>query len=186
MQELQDYSGEFRPDITMHDFSKDTLVKAWQAASKLFAGMDGIWCHIIRERFGQEMACELEIEAWKRCNPLEVRWTAEAMNIQGDDVAALFKVLQTYAGTGGILDLEFDLKNRNHGIMTVRRCPGVAYNEKHGETELQKNACEVIDMGCFERLGHLINPKIKMTCLNLPTRERRDDLACQWEWHLEE
>ncbi len=84
MQELQDYSGEFRPDVTMHDFSKDTLVKAWRAAAKLFAGMDGIWCHLIRERFGQEMACELENEAWKRCNPLEVRWTVQAMNIQGD------------------------------------------------------------------------------------------------------
>jgi hypothetical protein len=36
MEELKDYSGEFRRDIKLQDFSKDALVRLWTAASKLY------------------------------------------------------------------------------------------------------------------------------------------------------
>ena len=44
MKELQDYSGSFRPDLKLQDFSKDALVRMWQAAAKLYIGIDGLGC----------------------------------------------------------------------------------------------------------------------------------------------
>ena len=66
MRELQDYSGEFLPDVTMHDFSRERLVAAWYAASKLYIGIDGLWYGLIKERFGEQVACELDREIWER------------------------------------------------------------------------------------------------------------------------
>jgi len=186
MAELQDYSGEFRPDVTMHDFSKDRLVEAWRAASKLYEGINGLWYTLIRERFGAQMAAELHKEIWKRNSPLEVRWVRESMNIQGDDIAAFFKFIQTYPGLAGIQDVQCELKNKNHGIYTVNRCLALEYAERHGDTVLLKHGCEEIDMEAFERLPRLFNPKIKMTCLKLPPRKNKDEIACQWEFELEE
>ena len=185
MEELQDYSGELKPDLKMHDFSKDALVRAWYAAAKLYIGLDGLWYTLIRERFGEQMALELDTELWKRAAHLEVRRVREAMNIWGDDVASVLKFLQVDPGGGGILDLKCELKHRNDGILTVTRCRGLEYFERHGETAAQKNACEVLDAEGFAQAAHFFNPNIKVTPLKLPPRKSQNEIACQWEFKTE-
>ena len=186
MGELPDYSGELKPDLKMQDFSKDALVRLWQAAGKLYVGLDGLWYSLIRERLGEQMARELDRELWKRAAHLEVRRVREAMNIWGEDVASVFKFLQVDLGGGAIWpDFECALKDRNHGILTIKRCRGLEYYERHGETTLQKHACEVLDVEGFEDAAHLFNPNIKVTALKLPPRKSKDEIACQWEFKLE-
>ncbi|NQT47707.1 MAG: hypothetical protein HQ578_01885, partial [Chloroflexi bacterium] len=94
MEEMQDYSGPLRPDLKMEEFSKEALVRLWQAAGKLYVGLDGIWYSLIRERYGEDVARELDAELWRREAPLEVRRNREAMNIWGDDVESVLKFLQ--------------------------------------------------------------------------------------------
>jgi hypothetical protein len=186
MGELKDYSGDFRPDVRMHDFSKDTLVRAWVAAAKLYIGIDGLWYSLIKERFGEQMANELEIELWRRGTPLEALRVREAMNIRGDDVAAVFKAFQCDPGVTGVMEVECELKNKDHGILTVKGCRSLEYFERHGDAAMQKIACEVIDMEELEKYAQTFNPKISMTCLKLPPRKNADEIACQWEFKIEE
>jgi hypothetical protein len=49
MSDLEDYSGEFRPDLNMQDFSKDALVRLWQAGGKLYIGLDGLWYNMMTD-----------------------------------------------------------------------------------------------------------------------------------------
>ena len=186
MAELEDYSGEFKPDVKMRDFSKDTLVKAWVTAAKLYIGIDGIWTSVIREKYGEQLALELDAEVWRRNTPLEVRRVREAMNIHGEDVAALLKAYQCDPGVTGVAEIECQLKNQNHGILTFKRGLSLEYLERHGDTALQKFACEVLDMKEIESYAHLFNPGIKVTCLKLPPRKSPDEIACQWEFKLED
>jgi len=72
MGELKDYSGELKSDLKLQDFSKDALVRLWQAAGKLYVGLDGLWYSLIRERFGEQTARELDRELWKRAAHLLV------------------------------------------------------------------------------------------------------------------
>jgi len=185
MEELRDYRGEFKPDLKMEDFSKDALVRLWQAGGKLYLGLDGIWYSLIKERFGEQMALELDAEVWRRNTPLEVRRVREAMNIHGEDVAAVFKTYQCDPGVTGVAEIECELKNKNHGILTFKRCLSLEYFERHGETALQKFACEVLDMKEIESYAHLFNPNIKVTPLKLPPRKSKDEIACQWEFKIE-
>jgi len=185
MDELQDYSGDFRPHLKMEDFSKEALIRLWQLGGKLYLGLDGIWFGVIKERFGEELAVELDTEVWKRVEMPEWQRCTAAMNIQGDDVATMFKVMQIDPGGAAIMDMEFDLKNRNHGIVTFKRCAPLEWIEKHGTPARQKNACDM-DITWFNDWAHMLNPKIKVTPLKLPPRKSKDEVACIWEFKLEE
>ena len=187
MKELKDYSGEFRPDLKPQDFSKDALVRMWEAAAKLYIQMDGFWHDLIRERYGEQTALELSREVWRRATPTEASRAAEAMNIHGKDVATLFKTWQVDPGAAGIWDADWTLKNKNHGIMTVKRCAPLEYYERHHyDNEKIKWFCDVIDREGFETYAKVFNPKIKIAALFVPPRKTTDKIACQWEFTLEE
>ena len=185
MEDLEDYSGEFRRNLRLDDFSKAALVRLWQAAGKLYVGLDGIWYSLIRERFGEDMARELDAEVWRRETALEVGRVREALNIWGDDVASVLKFIQTDPGGGAIFpEFECELKDKNYGILTIRRCLGLEYYERHGEREMQKHACEVLDVEGFQAAAGLFSPRIKVRALKLPPRKSADEIACQWEFRL--
>jgi len=187
MGELQDYSGALKPDLKMADFSKEALISLWSVTGLQYCALDGIWYNLIRERFGEELARELDAEAWRRQTPLEVRWTRQALNIWGNDVEAVMKWLQVDIGSGPVFpEFTCELKSKNVGVMTVKKCRGLDYFERHGETDLMINSCHVVDVEGFKNLARMFNPKMKCTPLKLPPRESPDDIACQWEFRLED
>ena len=87
MKELQDYSGEFLPELRLQDFSKDALIRLWQAGGRLYVGIIGFWFRLVRERFGEEAAKELQGSVWMGGggNELELRRVRDAMNIHVKD-----------------------------------------------------------------------------------------------------
>ena len=187
MEELQDYSGEFRPDLKLHDLSKDALVRLFQATAKLYVGLDGVWYSHLRELFGQERAMELDWENWRRATHLEVGRCREAMNIWGDDVASFCKFLQIDPGAGGVVwtDCDWDLKNKNHAVLTIRICRSLEYFERHQDTAALENGCGMEEWG-LQGAANIFNPKIKVKALKLPPRKSKDEVACLWEFKMEE
>ncbi|MCX5998544.1 MAG: DUF6125 family protein, partial [Chloroflexi bacterium] len=187
MAELKDYSGPLRPDLKMTDFSKESLVRLWNLGGKLYTGLDGLWYTLLRERFGEDKARELDAELWRRAAVHEVRRCREAMNITGNDVEAYLKFIQIDPGGGAVFpEFVCELQSEKVGTLTVKRCLGLDYYERHGEVELQKHACEVLDVEGFQRAALLFNPKMKVRPLKLPPRKSKDEIACQWEARLEE
>jgi len=56
MEELKDYSGGFKPDLRLQDFSKDRLVELWHTACRLFVLIDGLWYSLVSDKFGSAEA----------------------------------------------------------------------------------------------------------------------------------
>jgi hypothetical protein len=73
MPELDDYSGQFNPDMKLTDFSKEALARLLLAASKMYLGADGMWTTVIRNRFGDDVALECSKEVWATNWKQEVR-----------------------------------------------------------------------------------------------------------------
>jgi hypothetical protein len=188
MADLQDYSGRLIPDLDMHMFSKDALVRMWRASAKLYMGMDGCYFTLLREKYGEKTARELSRECWyKYMVALEVRRGREAMNIWGEDVESYLKYIQIDIGAGGVwLDAHCEMKGANRGILTIGRCLGLEYFERHNDTVAQKHACEVLDVVGFEQSAKMFNPRMQCRALKLPPRVSEKDIACEWEFKLEE
>ena len=187
MEELQYYSGEFRPNLRMEDFSREALRRIWRLGGAIYLGLGSVYYRVLKERLGEQTAMDLDREVWRKMALTEIRLSAQAMNIHGDDVATLFKIFQVDpAGDAmGILAAGYELKNHKHGIVTYRDCQSLRYFERHGETALYEHVCAGIDVDWFNQCAHFVNPLMKVTPLKLPPRKSPGEIACQWEFKLE-
>jgi len=188
MEELHDYSGEFKPELKLQDFSKDALVRLIRAASRIYGGLDQLWYSLMKEKFGEEMAGQLQEELWMKRggSELEVRSICTEMKFFGDDVASYFKFLQLLPAMATLMETDFELKDRNHGTMTVRRCRPLERWERTGDTKLQKQMCEVIERKAYRVSAAQFNHNMKVRPLKLPPRESKDDFACKWEFTVDQ
>ena len=185
MRDLKDYSGPFIPDLKRSDFSKEALVRAWEATSRCFVMIDGLWYTLIKEKYDEATAGKLDREIWEKMTWREIPAIQEALNIHGNDVEALFKVYQTIPDSVGVLEMKFELFNKNHGIYTITNCRALKHFEKHGKKELQETACG-IDIWAFADTAKHFNPKMKCTNLKLPPRKDPSEPACAWEFKIED
>jgi hypothetical protein len=185
MKDLQDYSGEFIPDIRLQDFSKDALIRLLQEASRNYLGHDLVWAETIGKRYGEaSFSCHKEV--WELGTPNEVLRGTRAMNISGNDVAAFLKYLQIDPGFGVLFGIKCELPSPDLGVLTVTHCPGLEWAEQYGPTEdFKKMACEEMEVPLFLKAAKLFNPNMKVNALKLPPRNSADDIACQWEIRLE-
>ena len=183
---LEDYSGKFDPDLRLEDFSKDALIRLFRAACKDYMGIDGCWLSVMRQEVGDEVAFRYSHEVWHSGTVAEVRRTREALNIWGNDVAAVMKYLQfTTSGGGGLWECKCELNDENHGVYTVLQCRSLDYFERHGDMQLLKQACETLCIPYNQKSAECFNPAIKWVPLKLPPRKSKHDIACQWEVKLE-
>ena len=185
MGELADYSGEFKSDMKYDDFSKEALIKLVNEFARAYVAMDGDWYAIAAERVNPEDAFDWEIEMYtKRLYPFIVPNLNRALNIQGTDIAALFKTLQVMPDGGqDMMDLDWELKNNNYGILTVNVCRPLLFMEREGKGR-EGIVCPRLEQACFDSLAELTNPDIKVTALKLPPRKSKDEIACKWEFKL--
>jgi hypothetical protein len=145
--------------------------------------MASAWYDAVDKRFGFGAANEYECEAWvrvvERMNP---RY-AKLANIELNTVLDSLKAMQLPPDNtkGDLFPVEYDIKNENHVIVTVKKCPGLENWERQRPERIiamcQKTA-PILDP------KYAINPKVKGTPLKLPPRNSPDEPACVWEWKL--
>jgi len=191
MEDLKDYSGDVREVVRFEDLSKDALVRLAKAYCKIYLGYMGIWDTLLKEKMSADEVAMLNLEAYLRsARYFEAPRVMEAMNIQGNDVVTLIKLLQMIPD-GSREDTyltDYDIKNNNLAIMTIKVCPTLLYWERKGD---QKSIEHVCSLGGLEELSiveyaRCVNPDIKIVPLKLPPRKSKDDIACQWKLKLGE
>jgi len=184
MAELDDLSGPFNPNLRFSDFSKEFLVKLVHVWQWDWLQMDAAWFDTVKDRFGADAAWECDLAMWltvaERCNP---RY-AKTANITLNSVVDSLKLLQLPLDNtmGGIFPVEHDVKDENHAVVTVRRCPSLEWCEKNDPDRIVP-MCQVNEPQIIKK--YIVNPNIEVTATKLPPRKGPEDIACQWEYRLE-
>ena len=182
-----DYSGPLDTNIQYKDFSKATLIKLLMEATRGLIMVDGFWHSKVAEKYGMEQADAWGYEVWGEDWPRHMMpRVMAALNIHGDDVEALLKYIQLDPGLPkGIFDYEVELKDKNHGVWTVNRCPSLLYMEKEGKGR-EAIVCPGMEYKAIVAYAKFFNPKIEVIPLKVPPRKCRDEVPhCQWEYRLE-
>lgn len=183
MTELPDYSGEFNPYLTYADFSRDLLLRALKTYAGYIRKLDGTWYLALKEKAGDDLAFACDRMVWDRMEVHDVEVTRRLFNIGGNDVTAVLKALQMSPWTWN-LEHRFDLKNANHGVWTVTRCPTLLALESEGDGR-EGRICGRIETELIALRAHSTNPRISVTPLKLPPRAGPDEVHCQWQFSLE-
>jgi hypothetical protein len=184
MAKLNDYGGQFRPDLKLSDFSADALAELVTLYSKLYVAMDGFWYLTVKERASNEEALACDFRTWERACKYEMAKITTQLNIHGNNVVALVKAIQM---TPWFRKLQFELnvKDDNNAVLTVSYCATLSALEKEGEGR-ESEICNLFEPKMFENYASFFNPDIRVKCLKSPPRESQDEICCQWEFTSEE
>ena len=183
---LDEYNVPFDPNLTYENLSQTALIKLMKEYARSFLLIESMWFDAIEKRLGTEEARKIDFDIWRNLFvPSNVARIRQALNVKGDDVEALFKILQHVPdGCAGLIEGKFELKGPNYGTWTCYRCSGLLYWEKHRPDRIQYQ-CHVYEPIIEELYGLLVNPKMKCRALKLPPRKSPDDIPCIWEYSLE-
>jgi hypothetical protein len=185
MAKLEDYSGEFEPGFNLDRFSKPALLKLIKAYSDYLIKVDAYWFLTVLDKWGNDAAVECDINILKNLSkPYEVKAVDAMLNIKGNDVATLMKAIQV-SPWGQAWERRIDLKNKNYATLTTPVCPTLLALEKEGRGR-ELSICQVCGHTNLGTQAQIFNKKIKVNPLKLPPRKSKDDIACTWEFTLEE
>lgn len=182
MEELQDYSGPFRRDIHYEDFSKETLARLLQAYCKELLILDTYWQEQMRKREGEEVARKCLIENWCRIGRHEMHLTMDALNIREKNLESFVKANQLVPSFAqGIYDYDWDLKEQNHAILTVKHCPAFAALKIQDPEKLEWT-CNVLEEAAITAYTKVVDPGIQVKPLKVGLKGEPQEIACQWEF----
>lgn len=184
LEKLDDYSGEFLPDLKLQDFSPDALAELIRLYSQLYIALDGFWYLTLQERTSNEEALACDLQVWEKLCNYEMAKITDHLNIQGNDVIALVKAMQV-APWFHKIKCEVDVKNNNNATLTVTHCPTLEALEKEGGGR-ESEICRLVEPRVFKGYASFFNPGIEPKPLKLPPRKNKDGICCQWELRLEE
>lgn len=185
MAELKDYSGPFIRDIKFEDLSKATLAKLLRAYCKELLTMDAYWQAQMRRRAGEEAERQCTLENWARIGKHEMKWTMEALNITDTDLESYVKVNQFLPSFAqGIFDYDWELVDKKHAILTVKRC--VAFTAlRETDPDRLNWTCTTFEQAGMDAYTQAFNPAIKTRPLKVGYHGDPDEIACRWEFYIE-
>ncbi len=184
--ELKDYSGPFKPDLRLTDFSREQLARMYMTANDYFLETAIAFALHITAKYGLDAMYEAMYDVW--VNKLTIpfhRMVTEGLHAKGDDVESIVKGLQVILDWGPVThDITFEMPSKDRAMITCHRCLGVdlaeAIGGDFGQAVLLK-ICQ-LDVDTTEEWARHFNPNMVANCLALPPRKSKDDPACKWEF----
>ena len=165
--------GEIPKDI-LPDFVFMHLRNMW--------AVDGFYYLFIEERFGTEIATEIDRKVWEVMGKIEARRIKKLFNINNDDIPSLMKALSYYGWTLDLEDKEMVVE-KNRAIIRNIKCRVQNTRISKGLGEF---GCKPVRFGFLKAFAKEFNPDIVVKCNVCPPDKHPDNLWCEWEFTLKE
>ncbi len=194
MPDLNDYSGEFKPDFQFADLSKETLVKLIETYQRIFQGLCVVAVQVAQEQLGKDAGQKQFNEIYQRVmKRFAIPLIRKTLQISDSDVISMFKYFQVAPDGcrgGGMYQFNFDVKNRNDVSYTGMFCQNANFYEKQGDSDGLHRLCASgpgsFEHSAYEAICAAFHPKMKMEWPLLPPRASPDAPFCRWRFWIEE
>lgn len=143
---------------------------------------DGLYYLGIENRFGTNIATEVDREVWAVMGKIEARRIKDTLGITDSSIKGLFNVLQYTDWWLDMEEKEFELEENRFRI-TNKKCRVHIARFKKGLGEFN---CKQVRWGFLKNFVKEINPKIEVDCHFCPLDPHPDDAWCEWEFSLKE
>jgi len=164
---INDISKEIIPDfIFMH------LRNMWS--------IDGLYYLAIEDKFGTEVATEIDKKVWKVMGKIEARRLKKLFNIKDANLFSLVKCLKL---SGWALDLEDKEIIQDDDRVIVRNTVCRIQNNRI-QKGLSEFPCKNVRWGFLKSFSKEINPNIEVDCKQCPPDKHTNNLWCEWEFIL--
>jgi Family of unknown function (DUF6125) len=189
----KDYSGPVKPVLHLEDLDHDTLVKLAGQFARAYQQMDGHWYDAVAQKYGHDVARDMDKEVWLRNIPPTALRTLQALGHEAKDMPAILKVTQFHPAAGGcpyLYDFEVELKSPTVGIVKVTRCKPMRVYRDKGDMEFVRVMCRDWDIPMFGMTGKAVIPNVKCRPLVIPPYDapyakKVEGVDCMWEYTIE-
>ena len=143
--------------------------------------VDGLYFLNIEDKYGTEIATEIDCKTWEVMGKIEARKLKNFFNIQGNDIKSLIKALRF---SSWALDLENKviIENKDKAIIKNVKC---RVQNTRIKNNLNEFGCKPVRFGFLKAFAKEFNPKIKVNCNICPPDKHPKELWCEWEFHLD-
>ncbi|MBU0991849.1 MAG: hypothetical protein KJ737_05080 [Proteobacteria bacterium] len=189
--ELDDYSGPFRPNLKITDFSREQLARMFLMYHQYDLNM--ILNYQIQEMVqsggGYEAGTKMQVVVWS----VDLAEAARSimmkyLNTSGAGIDCFLKAVQVdITAQPPNFENSFEMPDENTGIYTFHKCFGITMMELTGGTEEQIiQTCELdppaIGNSCGMYSRGLSGKEIHLDIITMPPRRCEDEICCQWKF----
>jgi hypothetical protein len=185
--ELKDYSGPFKPDLRITDFSREQLAKMYLMAHKYDLGLMMHYNEWVGHKLGFDGVADMNVHIWghKVLSPLK-KLTEILLNTPGNDIASFMKAWQIdVTSLPPYFDMYFEMPSPDRGIITFNKCRGLLWMEElKVPTEMALRLCSM-EPPCIGNSAKFYHPDMKVKIHAFPPREGKDEVCCKWELYYD-
>lgn len=185
---LDDYSGPFRPDLRLTDFSRETLARMYLMYHQY--DLDMIMGYQVYE-IGQEnlsAAASMQVVVWSNDLAEAARSTMmKYMKTQGRGIDQFLKALQVdITAQPPNFENEFTMPDENTGVYSFHKCFGLTIQEPISSEEQITEMCALdppaIGNSCGMYSRGLEGRRIQLEIVTMPPRSYSDEICCRWKF----
>ena len=142
--------------------------------------VDGLYFLFIEEKYGTEVATEIDRKVWELMGKIEARRIKELFGIKGSDITSMTKALSLSAWALDLEDKEIIVEEKKAIIRNIKcRVQNTRIQKGLGEF-----GCKPVRFGFLKAFAKEFNPNIVVNCKVCPPDKHPDNLWCQWEFTL--
>ena len=157
--------------------SKDQLIDFIEMSSKNFWTLQNNWMMNVENKFGKEIAIELDGICYGRAVEIQVYRLKKFLNLE-DNLEALVKALKFSIHGLYAEGVEYKLSG-NTAVRRVKRCPIQVRRRQEGLPEIP---CKPALIATHSRIAQAVNPKITIGSVMAPPDPHPEDLYCEIEY----
>lgn len=162
-------------------FSKEKLFSLLKAYAKIFQVLDGFWFLSVEDRFGVNVATEIDRVVWENIAVREVKILKDVLGIKGKNIKTLIETLR-HAPFMLTVKFRFEEESENDVVLRIIECKPQLARIRSGKPIFP---CKSVGFNYFKKFAETINPKIKVKCLNCPPDRMSKEFWCAWRFRLE-
>jgi hypothetical protein len=164
----------------LESLSKQELLKCIDILSKNLLTLDGYWFLGVEDRYGQDVAIEIDRKAWERYAVSEARRVKSFLNITEGTLDDMEKAVQLVS-IAPVFAYEV-VRRQKSVVLTVRNCRPQTARIRSGRGEFP---CKPVGLAHLSAFAREINQKFKARCIHCPPDKHTKDAWCSWEFYLE-
>ena len=144
--------------------------------------VDGLYFLGIEERYGADVATEIDANVWAVMGKIEARKLKEFLGITSTDIPSLMNALQYTTWALDLEDKEIVIQ-KDHAVVRNVRCRVQNTRKSKG---LKEFGCKPVRFGFLKAFAKEFNPDIVVNCVVCPPDKHPENLWCQWEFSYKE
>jgi hypothetical protein len=183
---LEDYSGPFKPDLRITDFSREQLARMYLMAHQYDLAIMMAYNMWVGGKFGFDGTGDMNVAIWGTGVIGDVRKLhMRFMNIAGNDLESFMKAWQMdVTSQMPNFDMKFEMPSKDRGIVTFNTCFGVMQMEKLGMSDEILKVC-ALDPPAIGNSARFYHPDMRVKIHAFPLREGEDEICCKWELYYD-